>query len=77
MTTQQTPLIDGSAVSRRERWAWCGYDFANSAFTTIIVTVATLEAASSGRTYIIAWGAILYGVVQLIQGIYQYFTASS
>ncbi len=40
MTTQQTPLIDGSAVSRRERWAWCGYDFANSAFTTIIVTVA-------------------------------------
>ncbi|HET8760100.1 MAG TPA: MFS transporter [Nitrospiria bacterium] len=27
-------------ASSRERWAWCGYDFANSAFTTIIVTVA-------------------------------------
>ncbi len=27
-------------VSPRERWAWAGYDFANSAFTTIIVTVA-------------------------------------
>ena len=39
MTTQQTPPLDGSAVSRRERWAWCAYDFANSAFTTIIVTV--------------------------------------
>lgn len=40
MTTQQTPPIDGSAVSRREQWAWCAYDFANSSFTTIIVTVA-------------------------------------
>jgi UMF1 family MFS transporter len=40
VTTQQTPLIDGSAASRQERWAWAGYDFANSAFTTIIVTVA-------------------------------------
>lgn len=27
-------------ASLKERWAWCGYDFANSAFTTIIVTVA-------------------------------------
>jgi UMF1 family MFS transporter len=27
-------------VSNRERWAWCLYDFANSSFTTLIVTVA-------------------------------------
>jgi UMF1 family MFS transporter len=27
-------------VTRRELWAWCGYDFANSSFTTLIVTVA-------------------------------------
>ncbi len=40
MTTQQTPPISGSAAPRHERWAWAGYDFANSAFTTIIVTVA-------------------------------------
>lgn len=29
-----------SPASLKERWAWAGYDFANSAFTTIIVTVA-------------------------------------
>ncbi len=27
-------------VSQRERWGWCLYDFANSSFTTLIVTVA-------------------------------------
>jgi len=27
-------------VERRELWAWCLYDFANSSFTTLIVTVA-------------------------------------
>jgi UMF1 family MFS transporter len=40
VTTPQTPLIDAPRATTRERWAWCGYDFANSAFTTIIVTVA-------------------------------------
>jgi hypothetical protein len=41
----------------------------------IIVTVATLNAASNGGTYIIAWGAILFGAVQFIQGLYQLLTA--
>ena len=27
-------------ASHKERWAWCLYDFANSSFTTLIVTVA-------------------------------------
>ncbi|MGH7230558.1 MAG: MFS transporter [Nitrospiraceae bacterium] len=27
-------------VGRKELWAWCMYDFANSSFTTLIVTVA-------------------------------------
>ncbi|MBD0305755.1 MAG: MFS transporter [Nitrospiraceae bacterium] len=27
-------------VTRKELWAWCMYDFANSSFTTLIVTVA-------------------------------------
>ena len=41
MCAQQTPPVDdGSAASTREQWAWCAYDFANSSFTTIIVTVA-------------------------------------
>lgn len=44
----------------------------------IVVTIATYGAASSGGgTYIVAWGAILYGAVQLVTGIYQYFTATS
>ena len=43
----------------------------------IAVTVYTYGASSSGGTYIVAWGAILFGFVQLVQGIYQYFTAQS
>jgi len=44
----------------------------------IIVTVATYGAASSGGgTYFVAWGAIAYGAIQFITGIYQYFTATS
>jgi hypothetical protein len=44
----------------------------------IIVTVATYGAASNGGgTYFVAWGAIAYGAIQFISGIYQYFTATS
>ena len=43
----------------------------------IIVTAATYSASSSGGSYIIAWGAILFGALQFIQGVYQYFTANS
>ncbi len=32
--------VESKPVSRSEIWAWCMYDFANSAFTTLIVTVA-------------------------------------
>lgn len=42
----------------------------------IVVTVATYSAASGGGTYIVAWGAILFGGLQLLSGIYQYFKAS-
>ena len=43
----------------------------------IVVTVITYNSSSGGGTYIVAWGAILFGFVQLIQGIYQYFTAKT
>ena len=33
-------MVIDPPVSRRELWAWCLYDFANSSFTTLIVTVA-------------------------------------
>jgi len=32
--------VTGRPVTSREVWAWCLYDFANSSFTTLIVTVA-------------------------------------
>src|SRR5262245_19975375 len=33
-------VVKAMPVSRKELWAWCMYDFANSSFTTLIVTVA-------------------------------------
>lgn len=58
-------------VSVRERWAWCGYDFANSAFTTIIVTVAysvyftRVVAPEDGE----AWWGRGYALSMLLAGV--------
>jgi len=41
----------------------------------VVVTAATWSAASGGGTYIFAWGAILFGAVQLIIGLVQFLTA--
>ena len=41
----------------------------------IVVTVGSLMLTSSGGTYIVSWGAIIFGGLQLLQGLYQYFTA--
>lgn len=47
---------------------WCGAG----------IVITSLGATSSGGgTYFVAWGAILYGAIQLITGLYQYFTAPS
>jgi hypothetical protein len=43
----------------------------------IVVAATTTPQTSSGGMPIIAWGAILYGAVQLIQGLYQYLKAPS
>ena len=37
----------------------------------IIVTVMTYQAAAGGGTYVVAWGAILYGGIQFIKGVSQ------
>lgn len=72
MTTQQTPPINGSAAPLRERWAWAGYDFANSAFTTIIVTVAysvyftRVVAPEHGE----AWWGRGYAASMLLAGVF-------
>ncbi|MEW6683326.1 MAG: MFS transporter [Nitrospirota bacterium] len=58
-------------ASVKERWAWCGYDFANSAFTTIIVTVAysvyfaRVVAPQDGE----AWWGRGYAVSMLLAGL--------
>ena len=35
----------------------------------IIVTAVTYQAACDGGTYVIAWGAILFGAIQFIKGL--------
>ena len=35
----------------------------------IIVTVASYSAASGGGTYIVTWGAILFGAIQFFKGL--------
>ncbi|MCG8698997.1 MAG: hypothetical protein MI922_13160, partial [Bacteroidales bacterium] len=40
---------------------WCGGG--------IVVTAITYSAASGGGSYVVAWGAILFGAVQLIKGL--------
>jgi len=40
----------------------------------IIVTAITFSAASGGGRYVIAWGAILFGGIQFLRGLWQYLT---
>ena len=35
-----------------------------------IVTVATYEAAQGGGTYVVAWGAIVFGAIQMLRGLF-------
>ena len=37
----------------------------------IVVTVVTYRAASSGGTYVVAWGAIVFGAIQFFRGLVQ------
>ena len=40
----------------------------------ILVTVLTYSAASDGGTYVIAWGAVIFGAIQFFKGLYQRFS---
>lgn len=47
-------------------------------FGGLIVTVGTYSAASSsGGTYLVTWGAIIFGAIQFLQGLYQYATSKA
>ena len=35
-----------------------------------VVTVATYEAARGGGTYFVAWGAIVFGAIQMLRGLF-------
>tara|TARA_B100000609_G_C17140062_1_gene395040 strand:- start:472 stop:840 length:369 start_codon:yes stop_codon:yes gene_type:complete len=37
----------------------------------IVVTVGTMSTASGGGTYVVAWGAILFGGIQFVRGLIQ------
>lgn len=37
----------------------------------IVVTAATYSAASAGGTYMVAWGAIIFGAIQFFRGVGQ------
>ena len=39
----------------------------------IIVTAVTYSAASGGGTYFVAWGAILFGAIQALRGLFLAF----
>ena len=41
----------------------------------LVFTIATYSAASGGGTYYLCWGAIIFGLIQFIQGLIQYLTA--
>jgi uncharacterized protein YaaW (UPF0174 family) len=45
---------------------WCGGGTA--------VTVLTMQAAHGGGTYVVAWGAILFGAIQFFRGVSQFIT---
>ena len=37
----------------------------------ILVTVLTYSAASNGGTYVVAWGAVIFGAIQFFKGVFQ------
>ncbi len=37
----------------------------------LVVTALTYSAASNGGTYVVAWGAVLFGAIQFFKGVWQ------
>ena len=37
----------------------------------LLVTFLTYCAASSGGTYVVAWGAVIFGAIQFVKGVFQ------
>lgn len=37
----------------------------------LLVTILTYSAASDGGTYVVAWGAVIFGAIQFFKGLFQ------
>lgn len=37
----------------------------------LLVTILTYSAASNGGTYVVAWGAVIFGAIQFFKGLFQ------
>ena len=37
----------------------------------LLVTILTYSAASDGGTYVVAWGAVIFGAIQFLKGLFQ------
>ena len=43
----------------------------------LVVTAVTYSAASNGGHYVVAWGAVVFGTIQFLQGLFQYSTSGT
>jgi hypothetical protein len=57
-------LGEEASKNMRQGALWC--------IGGILVTAGTYAAASPGETYIIAWGAVIFGGLQFLKGLFQY-----
>ena len=79
----QEGFIDGQTSLRREAEVTKAAGAKNMLYGAlwciggIVVTVGSMSAASGGGSYVMAWGAILFGGLQFLQGLYQYLTAKA
>ena len=65
--------IDESAEDRKELASECARHMVYGVLWAVggtLVTVATYEAASEGETYVVAWGAILFGIFDFFRGLF-------
>jgi hypothetical protein len=68
-------VVDGLFQARSS--AARGAGMRNMAFGSLwciggtVVTVVTLSMAANGGTYVVAWGAIVFGALQFLRGLWQ------
>lgn len=64
---RNSPEVRKVLAGKYARHMICGFFWAVGG---IVVTVLTINAASAGGTYVVAWGAILFGVIDFLRGLF-------